>query len=369
MKPLARLPVPPGPCTETLATPAVPAGVTAVMLVDDTTVKDGTATPPMRTAVAPVKLVPVMVMAVPPAAGPWAGVTDDTVGGGVDPVHPLRTSARSPPSTSPSPFRSAASSPLPHTLRTSARSVPSTMPSPFTSPGTVGGTLPSPTNGTTEGVPAPPTRLVDASSTRNRSSPPMPSRLPREQSDGWLAPRSVSCPSVSAAPGPGVSIWISTAFDCVPVVRCTLTMSRSPSSSASMRARSMPADAPSGAMGTAAPKLDAVPRNRVSTGSAAPVATIWGASLAVTISSRPSPSMSIISMATGRPGSGIDCETTQLFAVGSDSTVTRPAWVAPRPSTVVLDAPPVATRRPRVVVVVGVVGTATVSSWAPVSPA
>ena len=38
--------------------------------------------PPKLTAVAPVKLVPVMVTTVPPAVGPLLGLTPVTVGGG-----------------------------------------------------------------------------------------------------------------------------------------------------------------------------------------------------------------------------------------------------------------------------------------------
>jgi hypothetical protein len=47
-----------------------------------TTVNPLIAVAPMWTAVAPVKLLPVMVIAVPPAAGPVAGDTDVTTGGG-----------------------------------------------------------------------------------------------------------------------------------------------------------------------------------------------------------------------------------------------------------------------------------------------
>ena len=73
--------LPPDVVTTTLAVPAVPAGVTAVMVVELTTVKPVAAVPPMVTAVAPVKLVPVMVTLVPPAAGPLDGLMLETVGG------------------------------------------------------------------------------------------------------------------------------------------------------------------------------------------------------------------------------------------------------------------------------------------------
>ncbi len=80
MKPLETLAVPPGFVTATVLVPDVPAGVTAVSVVELTTVTDVAAEPPMVTAVVPVKLVPLMVMAVPPAVGPRLGVTDESVG-------------------------------------------------------------------------------------------------------------------------------------------------------------------------------------------------------------------------------------------------------------------------------------------------
>jgi hypothetical protein len=60
--------------------PAVPAGVVAAIWVSSVTVKLVAAVPPMVTAVAPVKLVPVMVMLVPPAVGPDEGETVLMVG-------------------------------------------------------------------------------------------------------------------------------------------------------------------------------------------------------------------------------------------------------------------------------------------------
>ncbi len=60
--------------------PAAPAGVTAVMEVALTTFTPVAATPPTVTLLAPVKLVPVMVIAVPPAIGPDDGLTLEIVG-------------------------------------------------------------------------------------------------------------------------------------------------------------------------------------------------------------------------------------------------------------------------------------------------
>ena len=73
--------LPPGVVTATLFAPTVPAGVTAVTLVDETTTTLVAATPPTVTLVAPVKFVPVIVIAVPPAVEPVAGETEETVGG------------------------------------------------------------------------------------------------------------------------------------------------------------------------------------------------------------------------------------------------------------------------------------------------
>jgi len=75
--------VPPGAVTKTLAVPALPAGVVAVMLVELTTVTLVAAVPPRAIAVAPVKLVPVMVMVVPPACEPLVGEILVTVGAGL----------------------------------------------------------------------------------------------------------------------------------------------------------------------------------------------------------------------------------------------------------------------------------------------
>ena len=74
--------VPLGIVTRTLAVPAVPAGVVAVMLVGLTTVTPVAATPAMVTAEAPVKFVPVIVTLVPPKVVPVAGAMLVTVGAG-----------------------------------------------------------------------------------------------------------------------------------------------------------------------------------------------------------------------------------------------------------------------------------------------
>ena len=72
--------VPLGVVTNTLAVPALPAGVVAVMVVVFPTVTAVAAVPPIVTAVAPVKSVPVMVTDCPPASGPDDGLMDVTVG-------------------------------------------------------------------------------------------------------------------------------------------------------------------------------------------------------------------------------------------------------------------------------------------------
>ena len=72
--------VPPGVVTNTLANPAVPAGVVAVMVVAFTTTTAVAAAPPVVTAVAPVKPVPVIVTDCPPANGPSEGLIAVTVG-------------------------------------------------------------------------------------------------------------------------------------------------------------------------------------------------------------------------------------------------------------------------------------------------
>src|SRR5437763_641750 len=66
--------------TVTSTGPAAWAGLVAVSCVSDTTCRADPATPPNRTAVAPVKPVPVSVTPVPPAALPLLGETPVTVG-------------------------------------------------------------------------------------------------------------------------------------------------------------------------------------------------------------------------------------------------------------------------------------------------
>ena len=73
--------VPLGVVTRTLAVPALPVGGAAVKIeVELTTITGVAAVPPIETAVAPVKSVPVMVTACPPASGPDDGLMDVTVG-------------------------------------------------------------------------------------------------------------------------------------------------------------------------------------------------------------------------------------------------------------------------------------------------
>ena len=82
LKPLASDDQPPGVVTEIGFTPAVSAGVTAVIFVAFTTTTEVASFVPILTEVAPVKFVPVIVIAVPPVVGPKFGVTEVTVGGG-----------------------------------------------------------------------------------------------------------------------------------------------------------------------------------------------------------------------------------------------------------------------------------------------
>ena len=73
---------PPGVVAVTLCAPAVPAGVTAVMEVELTTTTLVAAAPPTVTLLAPDKLVPVIVNAVPPDVGPLVGAMLVMVGTG-----------------------------------------------------------------------------------------------------------------------------------------------------------------------------------------------------------------------------------------------------------------------------------------------
>ena len=75
--------LPLGVVTMTLAVPAAPAGVVAVIVVAFPTETPVAAAPPKVTLVAPVKVVPVMVTLVPPAVGPEFGLTEVTVGPGM----------------------------------------------------------------------------------------------------------------------------------------------------------------------------------------------------------------------------------------------------------------------------------------------
>ena len=72
--------MPPGVTTSTATAPAAFTGVTAVIDVALFTVKLVALVLPKRTAVAPVKSVPVIVTVVPPAVGPLFGLTDEIVG-------------------------------------------------------------------------------------------------------------------------------------------------------------------------------------------------------------------------------------------------------------------------------------------------
>ncbi len=72
--------VPPDVVTLTSTVPA-PAGEVAVIEVEETTVTPTAAVAPNVTAVAPDKLVPVIVTVVPPPPGPPVGEIDVTVGG------------------------------------------------------------------------------------------------------------------------------------------------------------------------------------------------------------------------------------------------------------------------------------------------
>jgi hypothetical protein len=67
--------------TLTVCAPAVPEGVTAVIEV--AVLPDTVAGAPPTVTVAPVKFVPVIVIVVPPVAGPVEGETDAIVGTGI----------------------------------------------------------------------------------------------------------------------------------------------------------------------------------------------------------------------------------------------------------------------------------------------
>ena len=81
MNPVASEAVPPGVVIATALTPAVPAGVFAVTLVELTTTTFVAGTPPTVTEFAPVRFVPVIVIAVLPSVEPLVGLTVEIVGG------------------------------------------------------------------------------------------------------------------------------------------------------------------------------------------------------------------------------------------------------------------------------------------------
>jgi len=72
--------VPPAVVTRILTVPALCAGVLQVAEVAEITVTPVHADPPTVMPVAPVRLVPVMVIVVPPAVRPLEGETEVTVG-------------------------------------------------------------------------------------------------------------------------------------------------------------------------------------------------------------------------------------------------------------------------------------------------
>jgi hypothetical protein len=74
--------VPPPVVTVTSTVP-VPAGAVAVIEVAELTVKPVAGVAPNVTAVAPAKLVPVMVTVVPPAVGPEVGEIEVIVGAAI----------------------------------------------------------------------------------------------------------------------------------------------------------------------------------------------------------------------------------------------------------------------------------------------
>jgi len=75
-----RLAEPPNAVSDTVPAPAVPAGVTAVTVVAFTRTTLVAATPPIVTLEVPERFVPVMVIGMPPTAGPELGFTDEIVG-------------------------------------------------------------------------------------------------------------------------------------------------------------------------------------------------------------------------------------------------------------------------------------------------
>ena len=72
--------VPPAVVTNTLAVPAKPDGIVAVILVEEATTTLVAALPRNVTLVAPVRFVPVITTLVPPAVNPELGLIDVIVG-------------------------------------------------------------------------------------------------------------------------------------------------------------------------------------------------------------------------------------------------------------------------------------------------
>ncbi len=97
MNALVLVAAPPAVVTTTVLAPAVPAGVTAVMEVDDTTRMLVAATPPTVTLLAPGKFVPVMVIAVAPSVEPVVGLIAERVGTGTKYLNALASVALPPP--------------------------------------------------------------------------------------------------------------------------------------------------------------------------------------------------------------------------------------------------------------------------------
>jgi len=79
------------------STVPVPAGATAVIDLDEFTVKLVALTDPNSTAVAPVRSTPEIVTGMPPASSPLAGLTPITVGGGETAAPPGRAARRNLP--------------------------------------------------------------------------------------------------------------------------------------------------------------------------------------------------------------------------------------------------------------------------------
>ena len=69
--------------TVTSTVPTEPAGAVAVIVVALVTLNEDAGLPPMVTAVAPVRLVPVIVTEVPPIIGPAVGEIPVIVGGAI----------------------------------------------------------------------------------------------------------------------------------------------------------------------------------------------------------------------------------------------------------------------------------------------